>query len=522
MSLRSAGLVAALLLSVACLPAVGASHARAADPGLWRLSHVDRIPSAYQQGLAPDGAGRVFWAGARSGVYRGDEKLTEQLNLRQAIPAFVREADGLDQIGDPTWDLSQGGRLLLPLSCQPGGAPGEPAGCPRAALAVMDRALIWRYRVPLDPGEITTMTWAEAAPTGDLVWTSSGRDLLGYRTADIAPASGVRSAAPLRATRRLRDVAPAGGVSGATFFGGRLLLASRDAGRFQVWSVDVRDGHSPDVRLEIERSVAGEPEGLGVFDGRGGMLHWVVAPLTVAGVKPTYRAGANALLSFVPAGESGLDLTVQRRQLRAGRPAAINVRVRQRFAGRTRAVSGAIVSAGRHSVRTGDDGAAELRVRPASSGTLRVTARKEELEPDSVDLGVLRPIGRPLTALPRMRVVAGAARSTLTAQRLLDCSGATGCEAIAPRSPRRCVAIGAARDVRITLLRWPARDVSVLLQSGGDVLASGLASASGRQGLGWHFPLRRRPAATGRLEIVLVYPDGTGALFVARTRPGRC
>ena len=510
----SLGFACSGLLSFGVLPA------HAVDPGLWRLSNVDRIPIDYQQGLAPDGAGSVFWAGASSGVFRGDEQLVEKLNLRQAIPGFVRQADGVEQIGDPTWDPSQGGRILLPLSCGSGGA--VIAGCPRAALAVMDRALIWRYRVRLEQADVTNIGWAEASPEGDVVWTSSGRDLLAYSTADIVPAAGSATAMPLRAVRRLRDAAPAGLVTGAAFSGGRLLLASRDAGRSQVWSLDVRDGQSPSTRLEIERTVAGEPEGLGAFDGRGGLLHWVVAPTVAPGQTPTYRAGANALLSFLPAAEAALDLTVAGGSLRAGRPATLTVTVSQRFAGRTRAVHGASVTAAGRGARTDADGQAELRVRPASGGTMRVTARKQELAPDSVDLKVQRAVGRPLTRLPSLVVMAGAASARLTAQRLLDCSGVTGCEAVAPPRPQRCVAIGPARALRIKLLRRPARDVSVLLQGGGDVFASGLAGASGRQGLGWRIGLRGRPAGKGRLEIVAVYPDGTGALFVARTRPGRC
>ena len=49
--------------------------------------------------------------------------------------------------------------------------------------------------------------WAEVSPDGRLVWTSSGRDLLAYRTAAITRAAAARP--PLRAVARLAGVVPA-------------------------------------------------------------------------------------------------------------------------------------------------------------------------------------------------------------------------------------------------------------------------------------------------------------------------
>ena len=50
-----------------------------------------------------------------------------------------------------------------------------------------------RYAVALDPADIPKAMWAEVAPGGDELWTSSGSDLLAYDTAAIAAGA----AAPL-------------------------------------------------------------------------------------------------------------------------------------------------------------------------------------------------------------------------------------------------------------------------------------------------------------------------------------
>ena len=56
-----------------------------------------------------------------------------------------------------------------------------------------------------------------------------------------------------------------------------------------------------------------------MFDGRGGTLHWVVAP---AGSAPTFRGPLASLLTFVPAEEASLEATFARprRCARAVRP----------------------------------------------------------------------------------------------------------------------------------------------------------------------------------------------------------
>ena len=322
----------ALAASLLVLGAQAAPRASAADPGRWRLSASERLSPGYGRGLAPAGADGIFWAGDDA-LFRSDAQVNERLHLVPAIPGFTRSTEHLTRLGDPTWDAARG-RLLVPVGCAD--------GCRAGAIAILDRALLWRGRVLLDPSEIASPAWAELDPGGELVWTSSGRDLLAYRAADLTPQAGAATAPAPRAVRRLVGVVPEGEVGGAAFWDGRLLLAtSGDPQR--VWSVDVRESAAPEVRLEFERAGAARPAGLGAFDGRGGLVHLSLA-----------ASGRVSLLSFVPASDGELRLTVSAGELRAGRPALLDVRVTQRFAGRTRPVAGARVSAGRWSARTED------------------------------------------------------------------------------------------------------------------------------------------------------------------------
>jgi hypothetical protein len=94
--------------------------------------------------------------------------------------------------------------------------------------------------------------------------------------------------------RRLRRAVPPTGVTGATFHRRRLLLAGQRGGLFKVWSVNVSNGRR---RLEIQRRLSGESEGLAMV---GGTLRWIVTPFDPAGRPPTYPGLANALLSFRP------------------------------------------------------------------------------------------------------------------------------------------------------------------------------------------------------------------------------
>lgn len=279
-------------VAAAALAVWPAAAARAADPGRWRLTGVTRIPLAYYQGIAASPGGRLFFDGVFTGLYRTDRHLTQRVAQPQEIPPAVTAKYGFNHIGDITWDRREGGRVLLPLECYTPGAPHGGNTCGRGAIGVAGATTLrWRYLVPLDRRQIRKAMWAEVSPDGRLVWTSSGRDLLAYRTAAISRRHARR---PLRAVRRLRRAIPRTRVTGAAFHRGRLLLAGQRGSRFEVWSVDVSSGRR---RLEIQRRLSGESEGLAMV---GGALRWIVTPFDPAGTPPTYPGPGNALLSFRP------------------------------------------------------------------------------------------------------------------------------------------------------------------------------------------------------------------------------
>jgi hypothetical protein len=233
--------------------------------------------------------------------------------------------------------------------------------------------LRWRYLVELDPAEIPKAMWAEVSPDGRLVWTSSGADLLAYRTAAITRAAA--GGPPLRAAARLTGVVPPSGITGAAFYGDRLLVAGRAAAGFEVSSIDLATGTR---RLEIQRPAELEPEGLDVLDALGGVLHWIVRPLAGQG---------NVLLHFAPTGS--------RARLRlASRPLALvpghRTRVRFRATHAGRPVPGAVVRAAGRWVRTGPAGGAQMTLRLPRSGRLRVTASRADLRPAAVVLRAAR------------------------------------------------------------------------------------------------------------------------------------
>ena len=113
------------------------------------------------------------------------------------IPPEVHLREGYNHIGDISYDRAEGGRVLLPLECYVPNGPNGGNPCLHGSIGVADpRTLQWRYYVKLDPAEIPKAMWNEVSPDGTLVWTSSGDDLLAYRTADITRPT------PRRSTRR--------------------------------------------------------------------------------------------------------------------------------------------------------------------------------------------------------------------------------------------------------------------------------------------------------------------------------
>ena len=221
-------------------------------------------------------------------------------------------------------------------------------------------------------------------------------------------------------------------------------------------------------------------------------------------------------------------MTFARATLRAGRPATITVRVYHRFGGRdaSRRPARRACAAGRRRALTGEDGSAELRVRPLTPGTL--TRRGGQARADARRAERL-PVGR----LDRRRALRTAAHQRLGRRRRAACCARRGCStaraaAAARRSsrrgPRGCVPLRGGADLRIGLFRRPPREVSVAAaRRGPHVRASGARRRSGRRG-----PRRgacASPApcrAAGGSSSSLIYPDGTGAQLVTRTRAGRC
>ena len=284
-----------IALAVACLlcaPAV----AQAADPGRWALAATTSLPIVYYQGVTDDPQGNLFFDGLFVGLYRTDPALTETARNDDVIPPDVKAREGYNHIGDISWDAAEGGRVLLPLECYVPNGPNGGNTCLTGSIGVADPlTLQWRYYVKLDPGEIPKAMWNEVSPDGRLLWTSRGDDLLAYRTADISDAHSAPAHAAIHSVRRVKDAVPPSGITGAAFIGGRLFVAGQGGGPFRVWSIDLDSGSR---RLEIERAIVGESEGLASALVKGGTLQWLVQPFDPAGGTPTYDPQHATLLSF--------------------------------------------------------------------------------------------------------------------------------------------------------------------------------------------------------------------------------
>ncbi len=288
---------ALLAFAALILASTGPPAAQAQDPGRWVEVGHDPVPLVYFQGVTSDPRRNLFFDGIFTGLYRTDPDLNEQTYNLNGIPQDVVEREGYNHIGDITWDQRERGRILLPLECF---IPFVGNTCGTGSIGVADPdTLQWRYYVKLDPAFIDKAMWAEASPTGQLLWTSSGgvnggKDLLAYDMRQVRAANAAPSGPPLQPVRVLPGVVPPSGITGATFYKGRLYLAGQGGGPFRVWSVDVRDGSR---RLEIEKTIVGESEGLDLVNVRGGTLHWLITPLLGRG--GTY-GDTSALVHFKP------------------------------------------------------------------------------------------------------------------------------------------------------------------------------------------------------------------------------
>jgi hypothetical protein len=356
-----------------------AAPASAADPERWRMTGVSRIPFEYYQGMASDPARRLWFDGVFAGLYRADAALHERARRDIEIPPAVTAREGYNHTGDIGWDRHEGGRILLPLECYYPGAPGGANTCRTGSIGVADPVTLrWRYYVKLSPAEIPKAMWAEVSPDGRLLWTSSGADLLAYRTADIT-----RGAGPIAAVRRVAGAVPPAGITGAAFYGERLLVAGQSDALFQVWSLDLATGSR---RLEIERTISGESEGLDTVDALGGVLHWIVTPIDPAGRPPTYPPPGNALLNFVPTGgRAAMRVRVSPSVLVRGRTTLVSVAV----SARGRAVAGADVRVHGQAKRTAAAGTASFTLRFRRPGRYRLSVTRADLRARTVTLRVL-------------------------------------------------------------------------------------------------------------------------------------
>ena len=361
-SLRTAalGLALALLLS---------APANARDPGRWTLTGWSSVSNFYWQGMATQGPGKpLFFSGLFTGLHRTAPSLRQTGSVDPVIPPQVAVAEGYHHVGDIGYGK---GRVLLPLECYTPGGPNGGNTCGTGSIGVADPAtLAFRYYVKLDPAEIPKAMWVEASPDGQLLWTSSGPDLLAYRSADVSLANAAPGAAPIRSVRRLAGAVPPSGITGAAFYRGRLLLAGAQGTTYQVWSVDLSTGAR---RLEIElQKVEGEAEGRAQIPLLGGRLHFLVAPLAS---KPTFGPTVG-LLHFTTGRWAGRGLRVTARAKKADtlRP-TVNVTVTR--AGQQ--VSGAVVHVA--GVRAVTDERGRARVKPVLGvpGTFAAMAHKGRL-----------------------------------------------------------------------------------------------------------------------------------------------
>jgi hypothetical protein len=284
----------AALATVVAIAFVSAGAARADDPGRWLLTGASSVPNTYWQGLTSDPAeANVFFVGVFEGLWRTTPELQQTAGVPAAIPSAVKQAEGYNHIGDPTWNSGDGGRVILPLECFTAGVGNT---CGTGSFGVADpSSLAFRYYVKLDPAHIQKAMWAETSPDGSLIWTSSGDDLLAYRSNAVTEVNQAPAGPALDPARRLVEAVPPTGVTGAVFRDGRLLLAGESGGVYQVWAIDPSTGQR---RLELEMRICGESEGLDVIPTLGGELHWLIAPFD-PGCDLTFGP-TSALLHLIP------------------------------------------------------------------------------------------------------------------------------------------------------------------------------------------------------------------------------
>jgi hypothetical protein len=318
----------------------------------------------------PRGPGKpLFFSGIFTGLHRTAPSLRQTGTVDPVIPPLVFATEGYNHVGDIGY---QGGRVLLPLECYTPGGPNGGNTCGTGSVGVADPAtLVFQYHVKLDPAEIPKAMWVEAPPDGQLLWTSSGPDLLAYDASNVSPANAAPGAAPIHSVRRLPGAVPPSGVTGAAFYRGRLFLAGSQGTTYQVWSVNTTTGTR---RLELELpNVQGEAEGLAnVPKLLGGQLHFLVAPLAV---QPTFGPTVG-MLHFAAGRWAGRGLRVT-----TGSPNATSLtpRVNVTVKRRGRPVAGARVSVAGFPATTNRRGRATVRPKLGVPGTFAAMAHKRRL-----------------------------------------------------------------------------------------------------------------------------------------------
>ena len=188
------------------------------DPGRWLLTGASSVPASYWQGLTTDPRERnIFFTGFREGLWRTTPNLLQTAGIANAIPPEVLAAEGYNHIGDPTWNprrrSGDPSARVLRLSAREHLRDGP--------FGVADPStLAWRYYVKLDTVEIAKAMWAETSPNGRLIWTSSGADLLAYRSRQVSFANHGPGGPLLHPVRRLEGAVPPSGSPARSSAGG--------------------------------------------------------------------------------------------------------------------------------------------------------------------------------------------------------------------------------------------------------------------------------------------------------------
>jgi hypothetical protein len=374
--IRPASILAAGAAALAAALAPAAAHA--ADPGRWFALNDTPVAAGADLGVTSDDDAFLF-AGAPTAGLRTDLRLGAAVTSAQLLPADIT-ALGYDRLGD--WTLADG-RVIAPLGCS--APPAQPPGaCPPPALGILSPQLGWLGRVLLDPTDVAQVTWAEASPDGDLVWTSSGDDLIAYDTATVQAGE-----TPIRPARRLVGAVPQGGIANAAFVDDRLFVAVPRG--FQIWSIDLETG---EPQLEIERPYDGQPAGLDVVDALGGELHWLISPDDPEGNSPTFGTGHSTIVSFVRREDAVIQMSAKPARIPVGEPTRVRVRAWLRYLDTDHPIERVNVAppTGRGAA-TDKRGRATLTITAKKAGRLRLTGTKPPVSGGRVTIRAFEPKG---------------------------------------------------------------------------------------------------------------------------------